>query len=298
MFSYALYRVTQFFVNLFPIGWCYRAAAVLADIKFRLAWDDRAAVIDNLTVITGDRRRAELLAPEVFRHFGRYLVEFFRMTHDVDDRFIRDKVAIKNFDYLKDALAFGRGVIILTAHVGNWELGGLVISSLGYPFTAIALPHKDRQVNELFNQQREKFGVTIVPVHLAFRRCLKDLKANGAVAVLGDRDFTATGEVGELFGKKTMIPKGAALFAYRTGAAILPSFLWRREGGRFVLEFQSPLVLPDPKAGISEEEYTRMVVAEQARVIEEAVRRDPAQWLLFRRFWFDEATGPERVTST
>lgn len=298
MFKYFLYRIVLILTGIFPAGLCYSVADLIARIQFYCSPRDRIAVIDNLEQIMGDRQQALILAPQVFRHFGRYLVEFFRMGKDLDDEFIARKIEMQNFDLLKEALERGKGVLLLTGHVGNWELGGLAISCLGYPFTAIALPHKERAVNELFNSQREKFGVKIVPAHLAIRRCLKDLKDNRIVAILADRDFSLTGEARTVFGRDMMIPKGAALFAYRTGSAVLPAFLRRKPDHTFVLSFGPVFDLPLDPEQMPEEDFANLVLDQQTKMIEREVRKDPAQWMMFRRFWFDDTMGPERITST
>ncbi len=298
MFKYFLYRIALMFTSIFPVGWCYSVADLIARIQFYCSPRDRAAVIDNLEQIMGDRQQALRLAPQVFRHFAHYLVEFFRMGKDLDNEFVASKIEMQNFDLLKEALERGKGVLLLTGHIGNWELGGLAISCLGYPFTAIALPHKERPVNELFNSQREKFGVKIVPAHLAIRRCLKDLKDNRIVAILADRDFSVTGEVRTVFGRDMMIPKGAALFAYRTGSAVLPAFLRRKPDHTFVLSFGPIFDLPLDLQQMPEEEFVNLVLNQQTKMIEREVRKDPVQWMMFRRFWFDGTSGPERITST
>ncbi|HRZ40038.1 MAG TPA: lysophospholipid acyltransferase family protein [Candidatus Omnitrophota bacterium] len=298
MFKYFFYRFALMFTSLFPVEWCYGIAHLIARIQFYCSPRDRAAVIDNLQQILGNREKAKRLAVEVFRHFACYLVEFFRMGQDLDDAFISRKVELQDFDLLKQGLAKGRGVILLTGHIGNWELGGLVISCLGYPFTAIALPHKERPVNELFNSQREKFGVKIVPAHLAIRRCLKDLKDNRVVAILADRDFSVTGEARSVFGKTMMIPKGAALFAYRTGAAVIPAFLRRNPDHTFRLAFGPVFDLPEDPHQMMEDVFVNHFLDQQVKMIEQEVRRDPAQWMMFRRFWFDQTAAPERITST
>ncbi len=298
MFKYFLYRFALTFVSMFPPRWCYGIADLISYIQFRCSLRDRAAVIDNLEQILGDRKEALRLAREVFRHFSYYLVEFFRMGKDLDDQFIARKIELQNFDLLTQALEQGRGVVLLTGHIGNWELGGLVLSCLGYPFTAIALPHKERPVNELFNAQREKFGVKVVPAHLAIRRGLKDLKDNRIVAILADRDFSVTGEPRTVFGKTMMIPKGAALFAYRTGSVILPAFLRRKPDHTFYLSFGPVLDLPSHSPQMSEQDFVDRVLDQQVQMIEREVRKDPAQWMMFRRFWFEQESGPERIINT
>lgn len=272
-------------------------AQLLADVKRLLSPRDRKAVRDNLRVVCGPDKNVEPLIREVFRNFGKYLVDFFRMPAFTEE-FIRKHVVLENRHLLDAALEKGKGVIIMTAHIGNWELGGLALGRYGYPLTAIALPHKEQKVNEFFNRQRMEGGVTVVPVNLAIRRCLQTLKKNGIIALLADRDFSATGLPVPLFGKETMIPRGIALFAYRTGAVVLPSFLTRTGDFTFRISIDEPLQFPVNFENMSEEDFTREFMKQQVGALERKIREDPGQWLLFRRFWIDSRQGPERITST
>ena len=297
MVKYLLYKIGQWCVSRLPLKAAYRIAVFLSDIQYFCSPRDRKAVLENLRVICGDRADLPRLAREVFRNFGKYLVEFFR-TETFTEEFVSRHVEMENRQILDEALSKGRGVVIMTAHIGNWEMGGLVLGRMGYPLTAVALPHRERPVNELFNRQRAAGGVTVVPVHSAIRKCIRTLNGNGIVALLADRDFSATGDPFDFFGRTTMIPRGTAMFAYRTRAAVVPMFLRREEDARFKIVIRRPLEIPPELFDAGEEAFRKHVMKQQAAVIEEEIRRDPSQWMMFRHFWVDQETGPERITST
>jgi len=124
----------------------------------------------------------------MFRNFAKYLVDFFRFPL-IDRAYISRYISIKNLKYIDESANMGKGVILLTAHLGNWELGGLVLGVLGYKIWAVALPHKNKKVNEFFNQQRESKGITVIEFGKAARTCLKVLKEKKLLALVGDRDF-------------------------------------------------------------------------------------------------------------
>ena len=222
---------------------------------------------------------------EVFRNFGRYLVEFFCMAKKFDMNFVKEKVKICNIDILKRVLKRGKGAIILTAHIGNWEFGASILCMLGYPLMVIALPHKERPVNDLFNHQRQSMGVAIIPIHTAIRRCLEALKSNKLVAVAADRDFTQSGEVLDFLGRKAMIPKGAALFTIKTGAPIVPCFLVRNQDNSFSLLFEEAIDPPFESEEYIEDSSLITMMQQYTKVIEEKIRQFPTQWLMFRPFW-------------
>jgi len=287
MFKFWVYKFGQFCVRHLPIKTAYAIATFMSDLHYLFSFRDRRAVRNNLTTILGDKINIEPQVREVFRNFGKYLVEFFRMDWEANKEFIKNNVRVLNQERLDKALTRGKGVIILTAHIGNWEFGGVVLSKLGYPSLAIALPHKERPVNDLFNNQREINGMTIVPVSQSVKKCLQTLKANRLISLLSDRDFTANGEVLPFLGREALIPRGAAVFASRTGATILPSFLTRDANDKFTLTIEEPIYI-DSIADEDNEEAILKIMKQYAAVIERKVRENPTQWMMFREFWLKE----------
>ncbi|MDP2653860.1 MAG: lysophospholipid acyltransferase family protein [Candidatus Omnitrophota bacterium] len=286
MFKFVIYKIGQFIVNYLPLDFSYGFASFVSTLQYHFSPRDRRAVRNNLKEILPDP--ADDLAgkaKQVFQNFGKYLVEFFRMTQSIDRDFVHRHITVKNLPYLDDCLKRGKGVIVVTAHIGNWELGAMVLGLLGYPVVAIALPHKERPVNELFNKQREMKGVSVVPVQHAFRRCLEALKENKVVALVADRDFTSSGFLMDFLGKKAQIPKGPAIFSVRTGAPIVPSFLIRNDDNTFSMTLEQPIYPPMQEEGQIEDDVLQSVIRPYLAVIEQRIRQYPTQWLMFRKYW-------------
>ena len=282
MFQYFLYKSGLFIIHLVPRRWAYWFAEFMANQHFYYSHKDREAVIRNLRQITGRQDDLREWARQVFLHFGRYLVDFFLMYKTVDPAFVRDYVTVNGLAHLDAALARGHGGVILTAHVGNWEMGAAVLSQLRYPVTAIALPHKNPKVNILFNKQREVHGVTVVPTSVAVRRCMGALRKGGLVALLGDRDFGSFGMPLDFLGRKTLIPQGPAFFACRTGAPIIPCFLMPDGKGRYTMDIYPAINPPEGRAG--GEAALLPLMREYVALIERKIKEDPTQWLMFREF--------------
>lgn len=284
MFKYCLYRFGLFLLKRLPFRVSYRLAALLSDAQYALSFRDRNAVKNNLKKILPAGQNVSVVARKVFRNFGRYLIEFFQMKEMVDERFITDKVRVQGINFLDDVLAKGKGGIVITAHIGNWELGAVVINALGYPLMAVALPHKERPVNDLFNHQREAKGIVVVPTNMALRRCMEQLKDNKLVALVADRDFSSHGIVMDFLGHKALIPKGAAVLSWKTGAPIVPTFLIRNRDGTFTLSCHEPLDPPAEDSSLGRDEVILGIMRRYMSVIEEKIRAYPSQWLLFREF--------------
>ena len=295
MFKFYLYKFGQFLVRRLSLTNAYGFAMFVSDLHYMLSLRDRAAVQSNLKAILGPDADVRADTRAVFRNFGKYLVEFFRFANEIDGTFVREQVKVVNRQYLDEAIAKGKGVIMLTAHVGNWELGGLVVGMMGYPILAISLSHKERRVNELFNKQRELRGVTAIPIKQAVHRCLSALRNNQLVALLADRDFTSSGELVKFLGRDVMIPKGPALFAQKTGATILPTFFTRQPDNSFCLQFEEPIYSTN-----ADGQDLRPLIQRYTQVIENKIRQYPTQWMMFRVFWDHKANRladiDERIT--
>lgn len=283
MFNYLLYRIGQFIALSLPLKLSYKLAIFFSDLHYIFADKDRLATKENLKVIFPEKSLKEIyrLRLWIFRNFAKYLVDFFRFER-LNLEYIKKNIRIENIGYFDEALSKGKGVIVLTAHLGNWELGGVVVALLGYPFWVVALPHKHKMVNNFFNRQRESKGIKVIPLGKAVRASLNVLKENGVLALAGDRDFTEKGIILDFFGKPAFFPEGPAAFSLKTGAAIVPCFMVRNKDDSFTLRIEKPLeFIPTG----NREEDLREIITRYKAIFEDYIRRYPDQWYMFRRFW-------------
>jgi KDO2-lipid IV(A) lauroyltransferase len=225
------------------------------------------------------------LVRAVFRNFGKYLLEFFTMTKRLGPAFIESHVKINNIEFLHEVLEKGKGGVIVSAHIGNWEMGGAVLSMSGIPLSVVALSHKDPRVNALFNRQREVFGAMVVQTDVAVRRVIEHLRKNRLVAILADRDFGNRGIVMDFWGLPTMIPKGAAFFSLKTGAPIVPIFFNRTGEHNFEINIHPPIEPPHLQDGKITDQTAAEYIRKYLTIIEDEIKKSPSQWLLFREFW-------------
>jgi len=284
MFKYFIYEFGQFFVNLLPLKISYALAIFLCDLHYFFSFRDRRAVKKNLEIILGQNNDISKLAREMFRNFGRYLVEFFRMETMVTKDFVKNNVRVENLEFIQQALEKGKGGIILTSHIGNWELGAVFLSVLGYPLTVIALPHNDRPVNNFFNQKRKIKGNTVVPTNLAIRQCSEALQKNKLIGIAADRVFGSSGEVIGFMGDKALLPIGPALFSIRSRAPIIPTFLIRENDGSYVLKIYEPIDPPEVNDSAPENDKVLATMQKYIGIVESMIKKYPAQWLMFREF--------------
>jgi KDO2-lipid IV(A) lauroyltransferase len=270
-----------------PLKISYKIASFIALLQYDLCLSDRRAVFSNLRVIlnTQDGNLITQIAKAVFINFAKYLVDFFRFPI-VNQDYIAKFINVEGKEYVDEAFKQGKGVIALTAHVGNWELAGIVTALLGYPVNAVALSHRDKCVNRLFIAQRENKGVKVIPLGAALRKCFTALRSNELIGLVGDRDFTHGGVVVEFLGRPVRVPKGPAMFALKTGAAIIPSFTIRQRDDSYRMIYRRPL---EYAVTDNMEEDLKTVTKKCISAIEDVIRQYPEQWFMFREFWAEDA---------
>ncbi|MBN1353131.1 MAG: lysophospholipid acyltransferase family protein [Candidatus Omnitrophica bacterium] len=280
---YFLYKAGRALAMALPLRIGYKIAEIIAAVYYLLARADRKNLEENLKIVLGcdNKQTASLYTRGIFKNFAKYLVDFFRFSRIGSDYIIK-YVTISGKENLDKAMAGGKGAIILSSHLGNWELGGGITASFGYPFYAIALDHKNKKVNDFFIKQRAAFNVRVIPIGAQLRNCFKVLRQNNLLAILGDRDFSNHGITANFFGRPTLLPKGPAIFNLRTGAPIIPAFAIRLPDDRFNLIYERPIQI---KPTGDEEKDIANVMHNYINVIERYIKSYPDQWYAFRKVW-------------
>ena len=274
--GYAGWRISQWAAQHVPPPVAYRCAERLADAQWNVSAAARRAVQANLAMALGapvpERSPA---VREVFRNFARYFVEFFSI-HRVPS----PSLDVEGYDHVDAAHRRRRGVIVLTAHVGNWEVGAVLIRRMGFPLSAVALPHPDVRTNRLFDDQRRRCGIEVIPLGPeAMQRSLQCLREGRLLGVLGDQQFTSHGYAVALCGRTVALPSGPALLSLRSSAPMVPTFLIREGPWKFRLCFEPPVW---PEAHGHGPSAVQRLTQAYASVLERYLRRFPSQWLLFQ----------------
>lgn len=276
---YYLYLIGNVLAFILPRNICYSLAKLSALIHFYLSKKDREVVLYNLEPVVDDKKNLRKYAKEVFINFSYYLVDFYRSAR-LNSEFIEKYVKISGLDNLNKCLSSEKGAIVLTAHLGNYELAGAVTALLGYPLSVVALPHNDKRINQFFDGRRQNFGMKVIPTGTALKGCLRALNQGDLLALLGDRDFSGSKLKLKMFGKEACFPRGAAFFALKTGACVIPAFLTRENKKFYHLRFEEPIDT-HLKTKISQESLMKQYIS----VLEKYIKKYPQQWYLFEKYW-------------
>lgn len=283
MNKYICYRLAQIISLGLPRKFAYWLGLRIADHFYASDHAGRQAVMSNFRqillargVVASDKT-LEQMARKNFQYFGKYLVDFFKFARFTPAR-IQQLVSSEHVEHLEQAEALGRGIIFITAHLGNWELGGAILASQGRRIHAVYLPQRANKVNTLFQKYRSQRGLQCIPLGRAARGVMEALKHKECVAMLADRDFTAHHFPILFFGKSAHLSSGPARIAIKTQTPLVPTFLLRQPDDTFLLRFYPPII-PAPSTTVAE-------LQERIRdVLEKEIGLNPLQWFMFDDFW-------------
>ena len=221
------------------------------------------------------------MAVETFENFAVHIIDFFDIANfRPGKRYCKlEKAGMEKLD---SVLESGRGVIAITAHIGNWELGPKVLTDMGYKFGSVEIVHRNKRLDRFFTKLRVSSGALMAHEGFEVRHMLKVLKQNGLATFVVDRDENRNGRKVVLFGEETTLVRGAPEFSCRTGVPIIPGFMVQLGDGEFRLIFDDPIFVDDI---VDKEERLEAVYTEIARVLEKVIARYPSQWFIFYRVW-------------
>jgi KDO2-lipid IV(A) lauroyltransferase len=289
--EYGLVRAVAGCLGRMPRGVARLLAACLAFAVYWCFGRLRRVGMRNLELALPElpaQARKKILK-HVYIHLGWQLVEFCRMTRYTAQN-TRNWMRTDGLDHYLAAQARGKGVLIITGHLGAWELSSFYHSLMGHPMGMVARKLDNRRLDAYVNGIRCLHGNFVISKDDFGRGLLKAIHAGATVGILMDTNMTPPqGEFVPFFGIAACTGTGLAHIARQTGAAVLPGFMfWEPSERRYVLRFGPEIEMPhtaDRAADILE--GTRRCTA----VIESWIRRYPDQWLWIHRRWKTRPPG-------
>jgi Kdo2-lipid IVA lauroyltransferase/acyltransferase len=225
--------------------------------------------------------RARILR-RMYRNLGRNMAE----TMVIPSRrreVIAGMIDVQGEHNLRAALEQGRGVILLAAHLGNWEFMTLVPTLLGFPpLTIIAKRIRNDAIHTYWNELRARLNIRVAPPRHSMRECLRALRRNELVGFMLDQNMIwKEGIFVNFFGRTACTTPGLALMSAKAKAPVVPALMRRMPDGRHLVRFERPLPPPpdrDPATvHAATQQYTRW--------IEDRIRECPEQWIWIHRRW-------------
>src|SRR5580704_9472430 len=214
-----------------------RAMGVAAgELGYRFCRNRRVALQRNLNAITQDVNQREALSRSCFHNFLRMLHDFCDCAESGNHRLNELMVERRGFEFLEAARRKGKGTLLITGHLGAWELGGMVLASDGFPVNVVTMAEPTNELNEWRQKYRQRFGIKTVTVgadKFAFVEIIQALRRNELVAMLVDRPYLNSGVDVRFFGKPTLFSAAAARIWQHTGATVIPAFVLQLQPGRY-----------------------------------------------------------------
>jgi KDO2-lipid IV(A) lauroyltransferase len=259
---------------------------MLGDLIYHLDVSHRVITLRNLRLalpFLGEKRIARL-SRAVFGQYGRSLAELLYMP-----KLSREALAaftrISGEQHVRNSLANGRGVILASAHTGNWECGMQLLSQhFQVPVTLVVRKVWPRSMDRWLNAVRTRFGNTVIDRKGAFPVLAKTLRRGGIVGVMSDLSRRKQSVPVKFFGHPALASHAASLLAVRCRAPIVPGFSFRDPEGRIGVQFSAPIGVRRSGNLRGDLQAITQAITDE---VELAVRRRPEQWMWMQRRWKD-----------
>ena len=286
MFGYIGYKILEFIVIATPYPVTYLIAKLgawlwmLTGKNVNLIKNNVSRVL-NLSV---EDREIRKITTKIFINWAKNIADFLK--HSIISREkLRQRIEVKGLENLDSALEKGKGVVIFTAHIGNFEWGACRLAVEGYNIWGVSLVRKNKLVGRFFESERLTKGLKTLYINKMLN-VFRILKNNEIVAIPSDWD--PTGQAArpfEFFGRTAYLPTGALQIALRSGAPLIPSFIYRK--GKYnhfqIIENPIDLIREGDKETLIAQNMKKVI-----KVMEKYIRDNISEWEMFHDIWSEK----------
>lgn len=278
---YQLLLLTTWILNRLPRAWALALGRLLgAGLYLAMPYRKNVAWTNlSLALPERSRRQRRAILNRTYQHFGMVLVDFVRIPAISAGRL----GSIIDFDetHAREARERGSGAVIMSGHLGNWELIVPALALRGYPFIPVIVPQTGSG-GPLVKAIRESTGSRYISKRTPTRTMLRLLKEGNFLGLAGDQDARKSGVWVTFLGRPSSRPRGGAVFALQTGAPMLAGWCTLKNDGRYHLGFTPVSTENLPR---DRDRAFQTLTQRYVGVLEEAIRRHPEQYFWFHRMW-------------
>lgn len=285
MLNYLGYKFTEFIAIVLPYPLAYALAVSAARLWYATGANVGIIKKNISRVLNLDMGDPEVhrIAVRIFINWGKNVVDFLR--HRIISReTLRSRVSLEGVEYLDEALKEKKGVVIISSHIGNFEWGACRLAVDGYKIWGVTLFRKSERTNRFFQANRMTKGFKTLYINKIIH-IFRHLKNNEIMAI--PSDWAPTGKASrhfKFFGRMAVLPTGALQIALRSGAPLVPSFIWRDGKYTHHLVIRKPIELD--REGDKEELISKNM-DKLIAVMESHIREHITEWELFHDIWVD-----------
>lgn len=284
--EYILFRLLLFLVKIFPISFSCFIGRLLGRLAFLILKKRRERTISNIRVAQendffSNSVDERWLALKVWEHIGMIGSEFLYYYERKPEAFLKT-VRFEGKENLERILAQNKGAILVSGHLGNWELLGVSLSLSGFKVNPIVKFQSNGLVDKVIQDNRRSLGMNLIDKNGFLRPIMAAFKRNEVVSFLIDQSTYKAGVNVKFFGKEAPIPRGAAEFALKTGTPVFSAQCLREKPGHYRVVISEEIKLV--RTGEHErdvEENTAIFI----KLIEAVIRDYPEQWLWMHKLW-------------
>jgi KDO2-lipid IV(A) lauroyltransferase len=288
VWQYRAFKAVQSVVERLPHPWAYALAVVAARFAWLFSPLARPRLEYNLKTacpeLANDEAALRRLSWLNFRHHAKAYADLMMLPRTHVET-MRPRLTVKGGEYLEEARALGKGVLVVSCHMGSYEVCAAIWSATLAPVSFFAEELEPRELFEWYRDTRARLGISVLTLdHGGIRKVLQALRDEEMVITAIDRDITGTGHVMPFFGKPAPIPLGPAAIALRLGTPLLPVCVYRLPDDSYVAE-GAPLVYAK-STGDARADQVR-ATEQVLRQIERFIQQHPEQWHVPHRIWPD-----------
>lgn len=243
----------------------------------------KRAIKHVMKAFTVSEVEARRIIDKSFDYIAQNILEVFYMPRLFDQKFIDEYIEVRGLEHMQQATDEDKGVIVLTAHIGNWEWMGAALASFGYPTTAIVKKQPNEQFTRFINEYRQMVGIDVFARDGAdIIKAARAMKRKKILGFLADQDGGPKGMPIPFLGHMSSAVMGPAVFAKRFKAPVLPVFTTHKPGGGHIVHI---LPLFHYEATGNEEVDMYRLTDKCTKLTEDFIKEYPAEWLWFQHRW-------------
>ena len=282
---YLLVKGLLFMAYILPRKVVLHFCGFLGRMAFYLIKDARKKTILHLELVYGkEKSKEEILrmAKRVFIMIGKNAGDIMRSVNIFDIQAFQNVVRVTGEEHLHKALEAKKGVIVLTAHVGAFELVATYLALMDYCPQIIGTKLKDTRLNQLITQNRSRRGAEAIERGKDTLKVMRNLKLGGLLVMLIDQDTKVKSVFVDFMGMPASTPIGAALLALRTGAKVIPMGIYLDENNQQQMKIYPELEI---KYSGNEEKDILINTLALSKATEKLIAHDPTQWVWMHERW-------------
>lgn len=267
--------------HLFSMNFAKKIGFFFADVAFIFVPIRKKHIIDSLTKSFPNKSIQEIkrIAKDVYKQFVCTIIEIIFVSKMTDEQ-LKYFLNFENLYLMEKAKKIGKGVVVMSAHFGNWEMLALSAGKR-FPLSVIVAKQENPYFDKLIYGIRVTRGYKPIYKDVAPIGVMKALKKNGVVAILADQHAGDQGVYTPFFYREVSTPKGPAVFALKTKCPLYTVFCVRQPDGRYVATFED---IPLPNTGDFEKDI-EIIMTEYNRILQKYVEKNPSHWFWFHRRW-------------